>query len=77
MGCSLARRDWFLAASGLLLVGPGFAQVRDMADAINKAGRQRMLSQRCAKAWLALGLKVRPDQADKVLAESMALFDRQ
>ncbi|MCB1995972.1 MAG: type IV pili methyl-accepting chemotaxis transducer N-terminal domain-containing protein [Burkholderiaceae bacterium] len=56
---------------------PSGAQVRDLNDAINKAGRQRMLSQRCAKAYLALGLSVRHDQAEKVLADSMALFDRQ
>jgi len=53
------------------------AQVSSLNDAINKAGRQRMLSQRCAKAYLALGQGVRPDHAEKVLADSIALFDRQ
>ena len=59
------------------LPGPALAQVRDLNDAINKAGRQRMLSQRMAKAYLALGQGVRREQAEKVLADSMSLFDRQ
>jgi Type IV pili methyl-accepting chemotaxis transducer N-term len=61
-----------LAAAPLLL-----AQVKDVNDAINKAGRQRMLSQRMAKCYLALGQGVQPDFADRNLAASMALFDRQ
>lgn len=66
----------------LLLMGAAAAlgaraQVVDLNDAINKAGRQRMLSQRMAKAWLALvhGLEAGP--AQRVLDASMALFDRQ
>lgn len=54
-----------------------FAQVRDLNEAINKAGRQRMLSQRMLKAWLALGQRLDGTRADKVLADSLALFDRQ
>lgn len=53
------------------------AQVSDLNDAINKAGRQRMLSQRMAKAWLAIGQGVEPVKAERILAESMAVFDRQ
>ncbi len=53
------------------------AQVIDINDAINKAGRQRMLSQRMAKAWLAIGQGIEPDKAARILAESMATFDRQ
>jgi len=73
----LQRRQWLVAMPLLMTGGWGLAQVRDLNDAINKAGRQRMLSQRCAKAYLALGQGVRKDQAEKVLSESMALFDRQ
>jgi nitrate/nitrite-specific signal transduction histidine kinase len=61
----------------LLGPAPALAQVVDPNDAVNKAGRMRMLSQRMAKAWLALGQQVEPVRADKVLAESMAMFDRQ
>lgn len=53
------------------------SQVSDINDAINKAGRQRMLSQRMAKSYMALGQKVHGENASKVLAASMALFDRQ
>ncbi|MBK9135043.1 MAG: type IV pili methyl-accepting chemotaxis transducer N-terminal domain-containing protein [Betaproteobacteria bacterium] len=58
-------------------LAPASAQVRDINDAINKAGRQRMLSQRMAKAYVALGQGVRREQAERVLADSMSLFDRQ
>jgi Type IV pili methyl-accepting chemotaxis transducer N-term len=53
------------------------AQVSDMGDAINKAGRQRMLSQRMGKAWLALVHGIEVPRAQQVLDASMALFDRQ
>ncbi len=56
---------------------PAQAQVTDLNDAINKAGRQRMLSQRMAKSWCAVGLNVVPDQARETLQQSMAVFDRQ
>jgi len=48
-----------------------------VAEAINKAGRHRMLSQRCAKAWLMRALGVMPEKAEQWLAGSMALFDAQ
>lgn len=54
-----------------------WAQIGDLGDAINKAGRQRMLSQRMAKAYLCLGQQVQATSAAKVLEQSMALFDRQ
>jgi nitrate/nitrite-specific signal transduction histidine kinase len=66
-----------VAPWAILLPGAVTAQVVDLNDAINKAGRQRMLSQRLAKSYMALGQKVQADAADKVLAASMALFDRQ
>jgi Type IV pili methyl-accepting chemotaxis transducer N-term len=53
------------------------AQVKDLNDGINKAGRQRMLSQRLAKSWFALGQGASNETAEKVLATSMSLFDRQ
>ena len=66
------------------LAAPMFARPASGADAahafdeaINKAGRQRMLSQRACKAWFAKGLDVVPDLAAKVLAASIALFERQ
>lgn len=56
---------------------PVFAQISDMNSAINKAGRQRMLSQRMAKAYLQVGLGVDVERSSRVLDSSIALFDRQ
>jgi hypothetical protein len=67
-----------VAAPLVILSGlHAYAQVVDLNDAINKAGRQRMLSQRMGKAWLALVLGVEKTSAQHVLDKSMALFDRQ
>ncbi len=74
------RRDsiHLLVGTGALCGAPiVLAQVRDINDAINKAGRQRMLSQRMAKSYFAMGQAVQADAAEKILSASMALFDRQ
>jgi hypothetical protein len=70
------RRTLLLAGAALPCVGAR-AQVTDLGDAINKAGRQRMLSQRMGKAWLALVHGIEVVKAQQVLDNSMALFDRQ
>lgn len=62
---------------GLGLARPASAQIMSLNEAINKAGRQRMLSQRMAKAWLAMGQGVDVRRAEKILFDSMAWFDRQ
>jgi hypothetical protein len=72
------RRHFVRAPLAFALAGGvAFAQVADLNDAINKAGRQRMLSQRVGKAYLALLENVEPLLARQVLDGSMALFDRQ
>jgi nitrate/nitrite-specific signal transduction histidine kinase len=58
-------------------VAPVLAQVTSLNDAINKAGRQRMLVQRMAKSYMALGIGAAPSEADKVLTASIGLFERQ
>jgi hypothetical protein len=68
---------WLAAAPLCAAAAPVRADVADMNDAINKAGRQRMLSQRMGKAYLAIGQDVETPQARKVLASSIALFERQ
>jgi len=73
----MKRRDLLLAGAALGLAGTARAQVADLNDAINKAGRQRMLSQRMAKSYLGLGQGVEPELAQRTLAASMALFERQ
>ncbi len=77
------RRD-FLAVVCLLPAGAAFAAPAAPAPAglslpaaINKAGRQRMLSQRTAKAWLMLVQGVLPEKAKSILAQSLHLFDQQ
>ncbi len=63
------------AAPGAL---PGAAEASlTLPEAINKAGRQRMLSQRCAKAWLMQALAVTPSVGAKLLQSSMSLFETQ
>ena len=53
------------------------AQISDINAAINKAGRQRMLSQRMAKAYFQIGQQIDVDRSKKVLDASIAAFDRQ
>ncbi|MDO8699818.1 MAG: type IV pili methyl-accepting chemotaxis transducer N-terminal domain-containing protein [Rhodoferax sp.] len=74
---NLNRRIFISLAATSVLILPSQAQVSDLNDAINKAGRQRMLSQRMAKAYLCLGQQVQIQGATKALDQSMALFDRQ
>ncbi len=72
------------ALFGLLLAlvlsipgGEALAQITDLNSAINKAGRQRMLSQRMAKAYFQIGQGVDVERSKKVLDTSVATFDRQ
>ncbi len=53
------------------------AQISDINSAINKAGRQRMLSQRMAKAYLQVGQDIDTERSKKILDASISLFDRQ
>jgi hypothetical protein len=75
----MKRRTLFAASAALALIPawPAGAQVVDLNDAINKAGRQRMLSQRMAKAYIAIIENVETPLAQQVLDRSLALFDRQ
>jgi PilJ/NarX-like methyl-accepting chemotaxis transducer len=47
------------------------------AAAINKAGRQRMLTQRIVKAYCQLGLGVMPQVSEAQLSRAVRLFDTQ
>ncbi|MBK6356639.1 MAG: type IV pili methyl-accepting chemotaxis transducer N-terminal domain-containing protein [Betaproteobacteria bacterium] len=61
-----------------MLVGnDALAQISDINSAINKAGQQRMLSQRIAKAYFQIGQQIDVDRSKKVLDASIAVFDRQ
>ncbi|MCW8917310.1 MAG: type IV pili methyl-accepting chemotaxis transducer N-terminal domain-containing protein [Gammaproteobacteria bacterium] len=47
-----------------------------LATAVNKAGQQRMLSQRIAKAYLMAAADVNVQEANKQLDESIGLFEQ-
>ncbi|CAN5826455.1 hypothetical protein BH11PSE12_BH11PSE12_14290 [soil metagenome] len=64
-------------ASYLMGMPDVLAQVSGVADAINKAGRQRMLSQRLAKCYLQIGMDIDTEHSKKTLDLSLALFERQ
>lgn len=49
----------------------------DIAEAINVAGRQRMLSQRIVKSYLQMGQDVRYRVANRHLRSSIVLFEQQ
>ncbi len=80
----LQRRDFlkWVGGSALALSLPGVGLAQSLAgttadQAINKAGRARMLTQRCAKAWLMQALGVMPDKASRWQAESISQFEAQ
>jgi hypothetical protein len=66
-----------LTLIGASFVGPVCAQTSSINEVIDNAGRMRMLSQRMAKAWLALGQAVEGKRAKKILLESIARFSQQ
>lgn len=73
------RAVWSLVIALCLFLGAGEApaQISDIGAAINKAGRERMLSQRIAKAYFQLGQGIDPERSMKVLYSSISVFDRQ
>ncbi|MGZ5182694.1 MAG: type IV pili methyl-accepting chemotaxis transducer N-terminal domain-containing protein [Ramlibacter sp.] len=75
----MQRRTLIQGGCALALAGMtgARAQIAELNDAINKAGRQRMLSQRMCKGYIALVESVEPGLAQQVLERSMAQFDRQ
>jgi nitrate/nitrite-specific signal transduction histidine kinase len=80
-GVGMNRRDILKAAlfasAGWSYASVSCAQILSLNDAINKAGRQRMLSQRMAKAYLQIGMRVDIESSKKILDTSLSLFDRQ
>lgn len=48
-----------------------------VAAALNKAGRQRMLTQRATKAWLMIGQGITPERGTAILTTSLSLFETQ
>ncbi|KQW51458.1 MULTISPECIES: type IV pili methyl-accepting chemotaxis transducer N-terminal domain-containing protein [unclassified Roseateles] len=75
----LNRRVILLAGLASLTEGPAIAQgrIHQLGEAIDKAGAQRMLSQRMGKAWLGLSRPELAERARTVLKASEARFERQ
>ncbi len=76
------RRRLLLALGTLPLAATTLAAPQkpaeiSMLEAINQAGRQRMLSQRMAKLYAQQLRGIREADARNLLADSMALFDKQ
>ncbi|WER48019.1 type IV pili methyl-accepting chemotaxis transducer N-terminal domain-containing protein [Cupriavidus sp. WKF15] len=70
--CLMLCSVLWLASAGI-----AFAETLTINSAINKAGRQRMLSQRMAKAYCQAGLGVEIERSKKIMEQSMILFDKQ
>jgi hypothetical protein len=64
-----------LAINGSIL--RAYAQVANINDAINKAGRQRMLSQRLAKGYLQVGQAIDIERSRQIFSASLNLFEKQ
>jgi len=66
--------------AALLLTGVptiASAEIQSVAEAINKSGRQRMLTQRIVRAYSQAGLNVQRPQSEKMLKGAVKLFDEQ
>lgn len=71
------RGIWVVALFALLCNGAiGAVQPLTMGDAINKAGRQRMLTQRMIKSYALVGMNLTVD-AEGQLRDAAALFSKQ
>lgn len=68
---------FFVVMTLLLSVSQIQAQELTMGEAINKAGRQRMLSQKMAKCYMMIGSDIKADAAIKELDAAMSLFEEQ
>jgi len=67
-----------VAVAGLMVgARPAVAQIGNLNAAINESGRQRMLSQRLAKAYLQVGQGIDTIRSKRVMQESMSLFENQ
>lgn len=56
---------------------PVEADITSISSAINKAGRQRMLTQRMLKAYAMIGINVQKETAEEQLINSVTQFDSQ
>lgn len=74
-----ALRFWVIGLA--LVVAPLFspvarADIATMGEAINVAGRQRMLSQRIAQSYIRMGLQPESDRGREILHDCVSEFER-
>lgn len=75
---TLKRSAVFVTALCLLLGSfTAHGEITTLAAAINKAGRQRMLTQSMVKDYCLIGQEINKEQAIGRLQQSIALFDSQ
>ncbi len=67
----------FMAVLTLIFSQPVYAKIDSLAEAINKAGRQRMLTQRMLKSYSMIGLDVQTESAKRQLQSAVTLFEKQ
>ncbi len=53
------------------------ADIMSFAEAVDKAGRQRMLTQRITKSYIQIGLGAKPEAAKEQLQQAIELFEQQ
>jgi nitrate/nitrite-specific signal transduction histidine kinase len=63
------------AVISLSLLSLANAEISTLNEAINKAGKQRMLSQKMMKDYSMVGMNMKFNNPSKQLTESVALFD--
>lgn len=61
----------------LLTSAASYAEITTLSSAINKAGRQRMLTQRMVKSYALVGIGVQQELAQQQLEAAIKLFDTQ
>lgn len=66
-----------LALLSLLTSAVSSAPIRDYGEAVNQAGRQRMLSQRVVKVYAQIGQKIYFAKPDKQLKDALQLYQTQ
>jgi len=79
MTTTLNRISFITIVALLALLVPltAAAEKLTLAEGINKAGRQRMLTQRMVKAYCQMGMELRYRKSEKQLQAAIYLFDTQ
>ncbi len=72
----LNKNITMLAIVGMLLILPLNAKIVSMSDAVNKAGQQRMITQRMLKNYALIGMNNKYGNPKEDLPKMVTLFDK-